>query len=123
MKLYAFPPSPNSWKVLATAHHLGIPLDVAFVDLQKGQSRTPEYLAINPSGRTPVLTDGELTLPESNAIMSYLAGLKPGLMPADAKGRAKVMGWQCWSMMHWAPACQPFIFENMVKALMGMGEP
>jgi hypothetical protein len=52
MKLYGFPPSPNTRKVQATAAHLGIPLEFQFVDISKGQSRTPEFLAINPNGRT-----------------------------------------------------------------------
>jgi glutathione S-transferase len=121
MKLYAFPPSPNSWKVLATAHHLGIALDMVFVDLTKGQSRTPEYLAINPSGRTPVLVDGDFVLPESNAIMTYLAGMKPGLLPAGAQARAQMLAWQCWSMNHWFPPAQVFTFERMVKAILGLG--
>ena len=53
MKLYGFPPSPNTWKVRAVAAHLGLPLELQFVDLTKGQQRTPDYLALNPTGRTP----------------------------------------------------------------------
>src|SRR5215510_2916338 len=72
MKLYGFPPSPNTWKVRAVAPHIGIPLELALVDLSKGQQRTPEYLALNPTGRTPTLVDGDLVLWESTAIMHYL---------------------------------------------------
>ena len=57
MKLYGFPPSPNTWKVRAVAAHLGIKLDFVLVDLTK--PRTPEYLAIHPAGRTPALVDGD----------------------------------------------------------------
>jgi glutathione S-transferase len=53
MKLYAFPPSPNTWKVRAVAAHLGVPLELEMVDLIKGGSHSPDYLAINPTGRTP----------------------------------------------------------------------
>src|SRR5690349_14628494 len=60
MKLYAFPPSPNTWKVRAVAAYLGQPLDLEIVDLTKGQQRTPQYLALNPTGRTPTLVDGDL---------------------------------------------------------------
>src|SRR2546423_6672252 len=66
MKLYGFPPSPNTWKVRALAAHLNLPLGLEIVDLTK--PRTPEYLAINPTGRTPTLVDGDYTLWESNAI-------------------------------------------------------
>ena len=74
MKLYGFPPSPNTWKVRAVAAQLGVPLEFQLVDLTK--PRTPDYLAINPSGRTPTLVDGDFTLSESNAIMQYLAAKK-----------------------------------------------
>ena len=60
MKLYGFPPSPNTWKVRAVAAHIGLPLELALVDLSKGQQRTPDYLALNPTGRTPTLVDGDL---------------------------------------------------------------
>ena len=60
MKLYGFPPSPNTWQVRAVANYLGVPLEFEVVDLAKGGSRTPAYLAINPTGRTPALVDGEL---------------------------------------------------------------
>src|SRR4051795_6499326 len=69
MKLYGFPPSPNTWKVRAVAAHVGVPLELALVDLSKRQQRTPEYLALNPTGRTPTLVDGDLVLWESTAIM------------------------------------------------------
>ena len=48
MKLYGFPPSPNTWKVRAIAAQLGIPLDFELVDLTK--PRTADYLALNPTG-------------------------------------------------------------------------
>ena len=60
MKLYGFPPSPNTWKVRAVAAQLGLPLQLEFVDLTK--PRTPEYLILNPTGRTPTLVDGEFKL-------------------------------------------------------------
>lgn len=71
MKLYGFPISPNTWKVRAVAVHLGIVLDDQLVDLSRGEQRTPNYLALNPTGRTPTLVDGEFVLWESNAIMQY----------------------------------------------------
>ena len=84
MKLYAFPPSPNTWKVRAVASYVGVPLELEFVDLTK--PRSAAYLAINPSGRTPTLVDGNFTLTESNAIMQYIACQKPNsLWPDDAR--------------------------------------
>ena len=73
MKLYGFPASPNTWKVRAVAHHLGMPLELEFVDLTKGAQRKPEYLALNPTGRTPTLVDGDFKLWESTRSCSTSA--------------------------------------------------
>ena len=123
MKLYGFPPSPNTWKVRAVAAQLGIPLDLALVDLTK--PRTPDYLALNPAGRTPTLVDGDLTLTESNAIMQYLASRAPStLWPDDAGARADITHWQCWQLAHWgSECCQPLIFQRLVKRLLNLGPP
>src|SRR4051812_7090370 len=123
MKLYGFPPSPNTWKVRAVAAHLGLPLELEFVDLTK--PRPAGYLAINPGGRTPTLVDGDVTLDESNAIMQYLASRKPNtLWPDDARARAEITRWQCWQLAHWgSEACQPLIFNRLVKKLLSLGPP
>jgi glutathione S-transferase len=125
MKLYGFPPSPNTWKVRAVAAHLGLPLELQLVDLTKGQQRTPDYLALNPAGRTPTLVDGDFVLGESTAITQYLADQKPNtLWPSDARARADISRWQCWQLAHWnSEACQPLIFQRLVKKLLNMGAP
>jgi glutathione S-transferase len=125
MKLYAFPPSPNTWKVRAVAAHLGIPLEMEFVDLFKGASRNPAFLAINPTGRTPALVDGDFKLGESAAIMQYLASQKPNsLWPDNARVRADIMRWQSWTLAHWSKdACEPLLFQRLVKQLVNMGAP
>jgi glutathione S-transferase len=125
MKLYAFPPSPNTWKVRAVAAHLGIPLEMEFVDLFKGASHLPGYLAINPTGRTPSLVDGDFKLGEATAIMQYIASQKPNaLWPDNARTRADIMRWQSWSIAHWGKeACEPLLFQRLVKQLVNMGPP
>jgi glutathione S-transferase len=123
MKLYGFPPSPNTWKVRAVAAHLGIPLELEFVDLTKGEHRLPAYLALNPTARAPVLVDGDFTLWESNAIMQYLASRTPNaLWPDDGRARADIARWQSWQLAHWgAEACEPLIIERLVKQLLQLG--
>ena len=102
MKLYGFPPSPNTWQVRALADYLGVPLEFEFVDLTKGGSRTPAFLAINPTGRTPALVDGDFKLWETLAIMQYVASKKPNaLWPNDARIRADITRWQSWNLAHW----------------------
>ena len=125
MKLYGFPPSPNTWKVRAVAAQLGLRLELEFVDLTKGQQRTPEYLALNPTGRTPVLVDGDFKLWESTAIMQYLASRTPNpLWPNDARARADIMRWQSWQLAHWSKeGCEPLIFERLVKKILNLGAP
>ncbi len=125
MKLYCFPPSPNTWKVRAVAAHLGLPLECEFVDLTKGGSHVPDYLALNPTGRTPTLVDGGFTLWESTAIMQYLASRKPNaLWPDDARIRADIMRWQSWQLAHWSKeGCEPLLFERLVKQILKLGPP
>jgi glutathione S-transferase len=123
MKLYGFPPSPNTWKVRAVAAQLGVPLETEFVDLLK--PRSPDYLAINPTGRTPTLVDGDFKLWESNAIMQYLASRTANtLWPDDARARAEITGWLSWQLAHWSKeGCEPLIFQRLVKKFFNMGPP
>jgi len=125
MKLYGFTPSPNTWKVRAVAAHLGIPLEFEFVDLTKGGSHTPGYLALNPTGRTPTLVDGDFKLWESTAIMQYIASRKPNsLWPDDARARADIMRWQSWHLVHWSKdGCEPLLFQRLVKGILNLGPP
>lgn len=123
MKLYALLPSPNTFKVVALAHHLGLDLEVINMDLNAGAHKAPEYLAKNPNGLMPTLEDGDFFLWESNAILMYLAMKKPesGLWPGETQSQAKVQQWLNWSVCHWGPALRPFIYERIVKARFGMG--
>jgi glutathione S-transferase len=125
MKLYGFAPSPNTWKVRAVAAHLGIALDYEQVDLTKGGSHTPAFLAINPTGRTPALVDGDFKLWESNAIMQYLASQKPNsLWPDSVRARADIMRWQSWQLAHWGKeSCEPLVFNRLVKKVLNLGPP
>src|SRR6476620_11290686 len=125
MELYGFPPSPNTWKVRPVAAHLNVPLEFEFVDLAKGQQRSPDYLGINPSGRTPTLVDGDFKLWESNAILQYVASKTSNtLWPKDDRARADIMRWQSWQIAHWSKeGCEPLLFQRLVKKIMNMGPP
>ena len=124
MKLYGFPMSPNTWKVLAYARHIGVALDHELVDLATGAQRTPAYLAMNPTGRTPTLVDGDFTVWESTAILQYIGTKKSNaLWPDDARARADIMRWQSWQLQHWSRGCEPLLFERMVKPFFKLGAP
>jgi len=94
MRLYdASVPSGNGYKVRLLLAQLGIPYERVEVDILRGESRTPEFLARNPNGRIPVLElDSGDHLAESNAILCYLAdGTR--FLPAERLARARVLSW------------------------------
>jgi glutathione S-transferase len=125
MKLYNANLSPNALRVRAVAAELGIDLEMVNVDLRAGDTKTEDYLALNPNGKVPVLVDGDLVLWESRAINAYLASTKPGarLVPTDAKARALVDQWSYWQAIHLGPAMQKVAFERVLRKRFGMGEP
>jgi len=66
------------------------------VRMDRGSIKTPEYLALNPTGVVPILVDGDFTLTENVAILGYLADLYPHLQLAgdgSPRSRAEVMRW------------------------------
>ena len=92
MKFYNVPYSGNSYKVRLLLAQVGIACDIVEIDILQGESRTPEFLKINPNGRTPVLDDNGFVLAESNAILAYLArGTK--FLPEDRQRWALVFQW------------------------------
>ena len=92
VKLYQFPSSPRCLKVRAVAYELGVELELATVNIFRGESRSPAFEALNPNGLVPVLVDGDFVLWESNAILTYLASTHriPSLLSTDARERADV---------------------------------
>lgn len=92
-KLYDYRPSGNGYKVRLLLTQLGIPYDYVEKDILQRETRTPEFLAINPNGRIPVLElQPGITLSESNAILIYLSEGTP-FLPEDKLERAYVMQW------------------------------
>jgi glutathione S-transferase len=92
MRLYNVAYSGNSYKVRLMLAQLGIVCEIVEVDILKGASRTPEFLKINPNGRTPVLDDNGFVLAESNAILAYL-GRGTKFLPEDRQLWAQVFQW------------------------------
>jgi glutathione S-transferase len=125
MKLYINKLSPNVRRVRLTAAVLGLKLEEISLDFTKGEHKTPEYLALNPNGAVPTLTDGDFVLAESRAIMQYLASKKPesGLLPKDEQARADITRWQFWDASHFSPQVGTLVFQKMLKPMFGMGEP
>jgi len=93
LKLYDDPDSGNGYKVQLLLHLLDVPYALVEVDAIRGETRRPPFLAKNPNGRIPLLEleDGTF-LPESNAILYYLAEGTPYL-PDDRLERARALQW------------------------------
>ena len=110
--------SGNCLKVSWTADLLGLDYEWVDTDIMKGESRTDEFLKLNPSGQTPtvVLPDGR-PLAQSNAILLHLAKLKnSALVPDDPYERAKVHEWLFWEQY----SHEPFIaVRRFLKVLAG----
>ena len=93
LRLYDNLISGNGYKVRLLLSQLGLPFERVEMDIFKGETRTPDFLARNPNGRIPTLRleDGS-HLAESNAILVYLAE-GSDLWPAERKARAETLQW------------------------------
>jgi glutathione S-transferase len=93
LRLYDYPASCNCYKVRLLLSHLGLAYDRVAVDIFNGDTLTPAYAGINPQRTTPVLRtpDGRY-LPESNAILLYLA-VATELLPEEPIELAEVVRW------------------------------
>lgn len=113
--------SGNCLKVRWTADLLRIDYEWVETDIMKGESRTDEFLKLNPSGQTPtvVLPDGR-PLAQSNAIILHLAELTAStLVPNDPYQRAKVNEWLFWEQY----SHEPFIaVRRFLKVLAGKSD-
>lgn len=93
LTLYDYLPSGNGYKVRLLLSQLGVPFRLVEKDILKGETRTPEFLAINPDGRIPALVFGDgRRLAQSNAILFYFAEGTP-FLSADRYGRAETLQW------------------------------
>ncbi len=101
--IYGDPGSGNCLKVKWVAAHLGLPATWRDVDVPGGGTRRPEFLALNPAGRVPIVVfpDGAV-LSESNAIILYLAEAS-ALIPQAAFPRARMLQWMFWEQYSHEP--------------------
>ncbi|MCP3416413.1 glutathione S-transferase [Bradyrhizobium brasilense] len=95
MKLYHFALSGHAHRARLFLSLLEIPHELVDVDLKSAAQKRPEYLALNPFGQVPVLDDDGVIIPDSNAILVYLATKlgRTDWLPQDAKGAAAVQRW------------------------------
>jgi glutathione S-transferase len=103
LRLYDYLPSGNGYKVRLLLAQLGTPYELVTLDITKGETRTPEFLAKNPNGRIPLLeTEPGTFLAESNAILFYLSE-GTSFLPAERWPRAQVLQWMCFEQYSHEP--------------------
>ncbi len=100
--LYDFLPSGNCYKIRLLLNQLHIPYQRINVDILQQQSRTAEFLKINPNGKTPVLEHDNRILAESNAILWYLAK-QSQFLPEDDFSQAQVLQWMFFEQFSHEP--------------------
>jgi glutathione S-transferase len=125
LKLYDWVNSYNSRKIAAIAFETDQTLTCQAVNMQAGQHKTPEFLAMNPNGKVPVLTDGNFSLWESNAIACYIAAKDPSrrLLPTNPEQRARIDQWLFWQTAHLSPSLGKIAYERIWKPRLGQGVP
>ena len=102
--LYDYLPSGNGYKCRLVLKALGMPYQLVQLNIVAGETRTPEFLAINPNGKIPVLVvQGRGPIAESHAIIAYLAE-GSFLIPSDPYERALMWQWMCFEQYQLEPA-------------------
>jgi GST-like protein len=119
-------PTPNGWKITIALEELGLPYEVRFVDINKGEQFQPDFLKIAPNNRMPAIEDPDgpggapIAIFESGAILQYLARKTGQLYGSTERDRLSVDQWLMWQMggvgpmagqahhfLHYAPTLDP----------------
>lgn len=126
--------TPNGRKVSIALEELGLAYEVKPVDISRDEQFAPDFLALNPNNKIPVIVDDEgpdgkpITLIESGAILLYLAGKTGKLLPGDLRARLEAMQWLMFQMgsvgpmlgqahhfLRFAPEVIPYAIERYSK--------
>jgi GSH-dependent disulfide-bond oxidoreductase len=118
IELYYWP-TPNGWKISIMLEELGVPYEVRYVNISRGEQFEPDFLKIAPNNRMPAIIDpegpdgGPISIFESGAILQYLGRKFGRFYPADERGRVEVDQWLFWQMGNLGPmAGQAHHFRN-----------
>lgn len=122
MKLYYFDTlAPR--KVCSFARHVGAPVEFVYVNLLKGEHRKPPYMAINPNGKVPAMTQGGKVMWEADAILCELAkAAAPDYLP-DADQQIDLIRWFSWNSQHLNRWGGELYFQYLVRPRFGLGSP
>src|SRR5690606_4036911 len=103
IELYYWP-TPNGWKITIFLEEAGLPYDVKYVNIGKGEQFEPSFLEISPNNRMPAIVDPDgpggkpISVFESGAILQYLGRKTGKFYPTDERARVEVEEWLMWQM-------------------------
>ncbi|MQA55583.1 glutathione S-transferase family protein [Pseudomonas piscis] len=100
-----FAPTANGHKILIMLEALGVPYRIHRIDLALGEQHHGEFARLTPHRKIPLLVDHQqqLTLPESGAILQYLAETHGRFLPANGVPRYEVLHWLAWQVSSLGP--------------------
>ena len=116
-------PTANGYKISVALEEMAISYSFRHLDFQRNEQKTPEYLALNPNGRIPVIVDhqnNEYVLSESGAILLYLAERSGMLFPEDLEARYEVIQWLMFQMSGVGPMMGQAMFFQRIAAPKGI---
>lgn len=97
---FYYAPMTSAVRPYWALEELGVPYEKQKLSLADGDTKKPEYLALNPNGKVPLLVVDGTPIFESLAILIYLGetyGVEKGLYPAPGLERAEALKWMAWS--------------------------
>lgn len=103
IELYYWP-TPNGWKITILLEELGLPYEVKFINISRGEQFAPDFLKIAPNNRMPAIIDPDgpdgapISVFESGAILQYLGRKTGQFYPQDERRRVDVDQWLFWQM-------------------------
>ncbi|MGA2447499.1 MAG: glutathione S-transferase family protein [Polyangiaceae bacterium] len=109
----------NTLKIRAALAAAEVDYEYIVVDLAAGQQRSPDYVALNPHGKVPLLVDDGFALPESDAILFYVGEKfgKAKLVPGDVRQRAQVIRWLDFASTAIYPASYDLFSHTSSKSM------
>jgi len=110
-------------RVLAVIKHLELDIKIENVDILAGETKSPDFLELNPQGKLPVLVDGDVILTEAAAIMLYICDQfkDTSLNPTGAE-RFQMLRWMFWAAEHFRTSAPIYFEEKLIAIAMG-GQP
>jgi maleylacetoacetate isomerase len=116
IKLYDYPDCAFAQKVRVVLAEKELEYETVFVDLRKGEQKSPEFLKLNPYGKVPVLIDEDVVVYDSTIINEYLEEEYPHtrLLPEDSANRARARMLEDYCDNSFLPSCE-FVLAQLVK--------